>query len=106
MIARLVAFIVGPEFIRWLGRFAEDGSSGNPSTKRFAALIATSVYALLAIYLGWRLGQVSDTDAMLLAYGITAVCMMILAGFAYLVGKVIERMNPPSKGGPPDGRGE
>lgn len=95
MIARLISFLLGEQFVRWLGRFAEDGTSGNPSTKRFAALIATSVYALIAIYLGWRLGQVSDTDAMLLAYGITAVCMMVLAGFAYLVGKVIERMAPP-----------
>lgn len=107
MITRILSWLVGSAFLRWLGRFAEGGPGQTPSTKRFAALMATTVYSLLAIYLGWQIGQLSDTQALLMAYGITSVCLMILAGFAYIVGKFLEQSyynpKPQGKKDDPDG---
>lgn len=92
MLSWLVNLLLGEQFVRWLGRFAEDGTSNNPSTKRFAALLATSVYTLLALFLGYRLGYIDEEHATLYAFITVCICLMTLAGFAYLLGKAIERM--------------
>lgn len=91
MIEWLAKLLVGDKFLRWLGRFAEDGQNGNPSTKRYGQLASITVFSFLAIYIAFLLGQLSAVESLLYAFITSCVCLMVLAGFGYLLGKLIER---------------
>lgn len=80
------------EFIKWLGAFAEEGTTGKPSSKRVVALMAGTtlslgVATLILAKAKWVYGHGGDISLELLA--ITGP-LCTLAGFNYAAGKSIE----------------
>lgn len=100
MISKLLAWLVGEPFLRWLGKFAEDGSNGNPSAKRYAHIAAATVLCLCAITLTFVIGGTPDPMAPVWALGVVCVTLTVLAGFGYVLGKLVEKM--PHKDKPND----
>lgn len=92
MIEWLAKLLIGDKFLRWLGRFAEDSHSNSPSTKRYGQLATITTFCLLAVYIAFLLGALGAAEALLWAFVAVCVCLMLLAGFGYILTKYIERM--------------
>lgn len=78
-------------FWLWFGKIFSDGRSGNPSTKRFAHVIAAITLCVCCLVLTMGLVHSPDRE---LSYAL-AICvsgLVILAGFGYVLGKLVERL--------------
>lgn len=82
-------------FLRWLGRFVEEGSTGNPSIKRISLIMAISSLSTAAIVLAAS----NFMHGTPVGAELAAVCTALagLAGGGYILGKKVEN----DAGGPP-----
>ena len=100
-------------FLRWMGRFVEEGSTGRPSVKRFGfALCITVLSALIGLFGGVMAGVawMSHGTAQavelvrIVASSLEVISGMVLASVTtgYVAGKAVERPrreSPPRDGG-------
>ena len=99
-------------FLRWMGRFVEEGTTGRPSVKRFGfALCVTVLSAVLGLF-GGVMGGVAwmahGTDQAIELVRIIAGSLEIIAGMVlgavttgYVAGKAVERPRKESQSGDP-----
>ncbi|MFJ3685588.1 hypothetical protein [Pseudomonas sp. NPDC090208] len=98
------------QFLRWMGRFVEEGSTGRPSVKRFGfALCITVLSAVLGLFGGVMAGvtwMAHGGDQAIELVRIIANSLEIIAGMVlgavttgYVAGKAVERPRKESQSG-------
>lgn len=96
----IVKYVIGEDFVRWLGSFAE--TNGVTSSKKVAVLMGASalslgVFTLLVAKAKWVLANGGDCSLEIAA---ASIPLCALAGVAYTMGKPAERPGAPQPAAP------
>jgi len=97
-------------FLRWIGRFVEEGASGNPSVKRFGFALCVTVLTgvmgafggVMAAVVWMEHGSAQAVELVrIVANSLEIISGMVLASVTtgYVAGKAVER---PRKDAPPE----
>lgn len=89
-------------FLRWMGRFVEEGTTGRPSVKRFGLALAITVLSAVMAVFGGVMGGVAwmarhDLQAVelvrIISGSLEVIAGMVLTAVTtgYVAGKAVER---------------